>query len=189
MTDQDLNPKSKRSLVRLVADLPTLIVQLIKDEIESFKNELVSKLKHAGIGAGFLVVALFFAFTLQGKALRATAFNRTGARLIGFSPTTAGLTTFTFAAFLGTLSGVLIAPIITVYYDSGFLIGLKGFVAAIVGGLASYPMTAVGAVLVGTLEAFSSFWASGYKEVIVFTLIIPVLLWRSLRTHHVEDDE
>ncbi|PPF89875.1 phage holin family protein [Clavibacter michiganensis] len=62
MTDQDLNPKSKRSLVRLVADLPTLIVQLIKDEIESFKNELVSKLKHAGIGAGFLVVALFFAF-------------------------------------------------------------------------------------------------------------------------------
>ena len=49
MTDQDLNPKSKRSLVRLVADLPTLIVQLIKDEIESFKNELVSKLKQANI--------------------------------------------------------------------------------------------------------------------------------------------
>ena len=138
-----------------------------------------------------LIVAmgLFFAFTLRGKALRATAFNRTGARLIGFSPTSAGLMTFTFAAFLGTLSGVLIAPIITVYYDSGFLIGLKGFVAAIVGGLASYPMTALGAVLVGVLEAFSSFWASGYKEVIVFTLIIPVLIWLSITAVHHEEEE
>ena len=118
-----------------------------------------------------------------------TAFNRTGARLIGFSPTSAGLTTFTFAAFLGTLSGILIAPVVTIYYDSGFIIGLKGFVAAIVGGLASYPMTALGAVLVGILEAFSSFWASGYKEVIVFTLIIPVLIWLSLTAVHHEEEE
>jgi len=143
-----------------------------------------------GVTSALIVaMALFFALTLQGKALRATAFNRTGARLIGFSPTTAGLTTFTFAAFIGTLSGVLIAPIITVYYDSGFIIGLKGFVAAIVGGLASYPMTALGAVLVGVLEAFSSFWASGYKEVIVFTLIIPVLVWLSLTAVHHEEEE
>ena len=84
---------------------------------------------------------------------------------------------------------MLIAPIITVYYDSGFLIGLKGFVAAIVGGLASYPMTALGAVLVGVLEAFSSFWASGYKEVIVFTLIIPVLIWLSITAVHHEEEE
>ena len=45
------------------------------------------------------------------------------------------------------------------------------------------------ALLVGLLESYSSFWASAYKEVIVFTLIIPVLLWRSLRAHHVEEDE
>jgi branched-chain amino acid transport system permease protein len=143
-----------------------------------------------GVTALLIVaMALFFGFTLRGKALRATAFNRTGARLIGFSPTSAGLMTFTFAAFLGTLSGVLIAPIITVYYDSGFIIGLKGFVAAIVGGLASYPLTAIGAVMVGILEAFSSFWASGYKEVIVFTLIIPVLIWLSLTAVHHEEEE
>jgi len=79
--------------------------------------------------------------------------------------------------------------IITVYYDSGFIIGLKGFVAAIVGGLASYPLTAIGAVMVGILEAFSSFWASGYKEVIVFTLIIPVLIWLSLTAVHHEEEE
>ena len=84
---------------------------------------------------------------------------------------------------------MLIAPITTVYYDTGFLIGLKGFVGAIIGGLVSYPVAAVGAVLVGLLESYSSFWASAYKEVIVFTLIIPVLLWRSLRAHHVEEEE
>jgi branched-chain amino acid transport system permease protein len=135
------------------------------------------------------VMAGFFGYTLIGKALRATAFNRTGARLIGFSPATAGSTTFTMAAFIGTLSGVLIGPVVTIYYDSGFLIGLKGFVAAIVGGLVSYPITALGAILVGMLEAFASFWASGFKEVIVFTLIIPVLIWLSLTTAHHEEEE
>ena len=48
---------------------------------------------------------------------------------------------------------------------------------------------AAGAVLVGLLESFSSFWASAFKEVLVFTLIIPVLLWRSFNSHHVEDEE
>ncbi|MET0509173.1 MAG: branched-chain amino acid ABC transporter permease [Burkholderiaceae bacterium] len=140
---------------------------------------------------GLLIVAMAWVFgrTLYGKALRATAFNRVGARLIGFSPVTAGRITFTAAAFIGTLSGVLIGPIVTVYYDSGFIIGLKGFVAAIIGGLGSYPLTAVGAVLVGLLESFSSFWASGYKEVIVFTLIIPVLIVLSVTTVHHEQEE
>ena len=138
-----------------------------------------------------LIVALyiFFEKSLYGKALRATAVNRAGARLMGISTTLAGKLTFLLAAMIGTLSGILIAPITTVYYDTGFLIGLKGFVGAIVGGLASYPVAAAGAVLVGLLESFSSFWASAFKEVIVFTLIIPVLLWRSLTTHHVEEDE
>jgi branched-chain amino acid transport system permease protein len=66
---------------------------------------------------------------------------------------------------------------------------LKGFVAAIIGGLASYPVAAAGALLVGLLESFSSFWASAFKEVIVFTLIIPVLLWRSLGNRHLDEDE
>lgn len=138
-----------------------------------------------------LIVALyaFFERTIYGKALRATALNRTGARLMGISTTMAGKLSFTLAALIGAFSGILISPITTLYYDSGFLIGLKGFVGAIVGGLGSYPLAAAGAVLVGLLEAFSSFWASAFKEVIVFTLIIPVLVWRSLTTHHVEEDE
>ena len=132
---------------------------------------------------------MFFGRTLYGKALRATAINRVGARLVGVSPSLAGTLTFTLGALLCAFSGVLIGPITTVYYDSGFLMSLKGFVGAIIGGLVSYPLAAAGALLVGLIEAFASFWASGFKEVIVFTLIIPVLLWRSLTTHHHEDDE
>ena len=138
----------------------------------------------------FLVIAmaLFFKFTLFGKALRATAANRTGARLVGISPNFAGSLSITLSAAIGAVSGLLIGPIATIYYDSGFLIGLKGFVGAIVGGLASYPVAAAGAIFVGLVESFSSFWASAYKEVIVFTLIIPVLLWRSLTTTHHEEE-
>jgi branched-chain amino acid transport system permease protein len=131
---------------------------------------------------------LFFDRSLSGKALRATAVNRRGARLMGISTVRAGRLSFTLAAAMGALSGILIVPLTTIYYDSGFLIGLKGFVGAIVGALASYPVAAAGALLVGLLESYSSFWASAYKEVIVFTLIIPVLLWRSfVHPHH--DDE
>ncbi|MFO1414022.1 MAG: branched-chain amino acid ABC transporter permease [Burkholderiales bacterium] len=134
-------------------------------------------------------LALLFERTLYGKALRATAVNRVGARLAGISPEFAGVLTFALAALLCAFCGVLIGPITTVYYDSGFLISLKGFVGAIIGGLSSYPIAAAGALLVGLIESFSSFWASAFKEVIVFTLIIPVLLWRSLNTHHHEEDE
>jgi branched-chain amino acid transport system permease protein len=144
------------------------------------------------IGASaVLIVALylFFEKTLYGKALRATAVNRLGARLVGISTTLAGKLTFTVAAAIGAASGILVAPITTIYYDSGFLVGLKGFVGAIIGGLVSYPLAAAGAILVGMLESFSSFYASAFKEVIVFTLIIPVLLWRSLRSHHLEEEE
>ncbi|QFZ81335.1 branched-chain amino acid ABC transporter permease [Variovorax paradoxus] len=138
-----------------------------------------------------LVIAMFWFFgrSMVGKALRATAINRVGARLSGIPTELSGDLSFALAALIGAVSGLLIAPITTVYYDTGFLIGLKGFVAAIVGGLASYPLALAGALLVGLLEAFSSFWASAYKEVLVFTLIIPVLWWRSLRSHHVEDEE
>jgi branched-chain amino acid transport system permease protein len=93
------------------------------------------------------------------------------------------------AAFIGALSGVLIAPITTVYYDTGFLIALKGFVAPSSAAWPAIRWLRVGALIVGLLESFSSFWASAYKEVIVFTLIIPVLLWRSLNSRHVEEEE
>jgi branched-chain amino acid transport system permease protein len=132
---------------------------------------------------------LFFGLTLYGKALRATAVNRLGARLAGIRTTLSGQIAFLLASVIGALSGIMIVPITTLYYDSGFLIGLKGFVAAIIGGLVSYPLTAVAALFVGTVEAFSSFYASNYKEVIVFMLLIPVLLLRSLAAPAVEEEK
>lgn len=143
-----------------------------------------------GISTAFIVLlAYFFGRTIYGKALRAVAFNRNGARLVGISPSLAGTLAFALAAAIGCLSGILIAPITTMYYDSGFLIGLKGFVCAIVGGLSSYPVAAGGALMVGLIESFSSFWLSAYKDVIVFTLIIPVLLWLSMKSVHFEEEE
>jgi branched-chain amino acid transport system permease protein len=130
---------------------------------------------------------LFFERSIWGKALRATAVNRLGARLMGISSTSAGRLSFTMAAFIGALSGLLIGPTTTIFYDSGFLIGLKGFVAAVFAGLSSYPLALVGALGVGLLESFGSFWASAFKEVIVFGAILPVLLWRSLRDPHHEE--
>ena len=126
-------------------------------------------------------LALLFNGTLYGKALQATAINRLGARLVGIGTSLAGRTAFLMAGAVGALSGILVAPLATVYYDSGFLIGLKGFVAAIIGGMVSYPLAVLAAILVGCVESLSSFYASAFKEVIVFAVIIPVLLWRSLR--------
>jgi branched-chain amino acid transport system permease protein len=132
---------------------------------------------------------LFFDFTLYGKALRATAVNRLGARLVGIRTSLSGQLAFLMASVIGAISGILIVPITTLYYDTGFLIGLKGFIAAIIGGLVSYPLTAVAALVVGIVEAFSSFYASNFKEVIVFTLILPVLVLRSLAAPAVEEEK
>ncbi len=134
-----------------------------------------------------LAMFVFFERTLTGKALRATSVNRTGARLMGISGDAAGSLSFTMAAFIGALSGLLISPSTTIYYDTGFLIGLKGFVAAVFGGLASFPMALSGAIGVGLIESFGSFWASAFKEVIVFTVILPILLWRSFVDPHHEE--
>jgi branched-chain amino acid transport system permease protein len=129
----------------------------------------------------------FFGSTIHGKALRAAASDRLGARLVGIDAASTGALAFGLASFIAALAGVLIGAITPLSYDAGFDIGLKGFVAAIIGGLMSYPMAAVGALLVGVLESLSSFWASAYHEVIVFTLLIPALVWLSLRGGSPED--
>ena len=132
---------------------------------------------------------LYFEKTIAGKALRATASNRTGARIVGIRPQRTGSIAYFLASILGGVSGLLIGPVATLYYDSGFLIGLKAFVGAVVGGLMSYPLTALGAIGIGLLESFASFWSSNLKESIVFAALIPVLIWRSLITLHHEEEE
>ena len=133
---------------------------------------------------------LYFERTISGKALRATSSNRVGARVVGIRPQRTGTIAYLLGGLLGGVSGLLTGPIATLYYDSGFLIGLKAFVGAVVGGLMSYPLTAVGAICIGLLESFASFWSSQLKETIVFSALIPILIWRSLTsTHHEEEEE
>ncbi|HMN72857.1 MAG TPA: branched-chain amino acid ABC transporter permease [Rhodoblastus sp.] len=130
-----------------------------------------------------------FEYTLIGKALRATSSNRTGARLMGIRPARAGTIAYVLGSVLAGVSGLLIAPVNTIFYDSGFLIGLKAFVGAIIGGLYSYPGAAIGAVIVGLLESFASFVSSSLKDVIVFSILVPILIWRSLISVHVEEED
>ncbi|WP_050418953.1 branched-chain amino acid ABC transporter permease [Bradyrhizobium tropiciagri] len=127
-----------------------------------------------------LALSFFFGRTLEGKALKATAENRLGARLVGIRTVRAGRLALGVAAAIGSASGILLAPLSTIYYDTGFLIGLKGFIAAVIGGMVSYPVAAIGALMIGILESFITFETSSLKDVIVFTLILPVLLYRSL---------
>lgn len=130
----------------------------------------------------------FFTYTLTGKALQATAINRIGARLVAIRPNRAGTIAYLIGSLLAGISGVLIAPVNTIFYDSGFLLGLFAFVGAIIGGLSSYPGTMLGALLVGLLGSYASFYASAFKDVIVFAALVPVLLWRSIATVHSEED-
>ncbi|MBO0753501.1 MAG: branched-chain amino acid ABC transporter permease, partial [Bradyrhizobiaceae bacterium] len=132
---------------------------------------------------------LFFEFTLAGKALQATALNRTGARLMGIRPQLTGTIAYLLGSGLAAVSGILISPVNTIFYDSGLLIGLKAFVGAIIGGLVSFPVTAAGAVFVGLLESFAAFVSSAFKEVIVFSVLIPVLLWRSWTWAQAEESD
>ncbi len=144
------------------------------------------------VGSAIVLSGLFFLVferTVAGKALRATAVNRVGARLVGIRPARTALMAYGSASLLAGLIGILIGPVTTMYYDSGFIIGLKAFVAAIIGGLVSYPITALGALAVGLVESFASFWSGALKDVIVFSLLIPVLMLRSYLSRHEEEEQ
>jgi branched-chain amino acid transport system permease protein len=123
---------------------------------------------------------LFFRYTLAGKILRAVSVNRVGARLVGISSDISGAAAFGLASLIGAISGILIAPLSNVYHDSGFLLALKGFVGCVVGGLASFPLAALGSLLIGLLDSFSSFYASAFKDSIVFALLVPLLVYMSV---------
>ena len=130
---------------------------------------------------------LFFRRSLFGKALLAAAENRLGARLCGIRPEEVAMVAFAIAGLMAALSGLLLAPLINAAYFMGFMLGLKAFVAAILGGLVSYPVAFLGAVLVGLFESFTSFYASAYKEALVFLLLVPALFYQSLRAKGVEE--
>jgi branched-chain amino acid transport system permease protein len=127
-----------------------------------------------------IVVALawFFTRTLQGKAMLATSHNKLAAQLVGINTKTILLVSFGLSAALGALGGILVAPITGTSYDVGIMLGLKGFVAATLGGLGSGAGAIVGGLLLGVFEAMTAgYISSAYKDAAPFVLILLVLFF------------
>ena len=130
------------------------------------------------IGAGAIVVALwaFMSMTLTGKALVATAANRLAARLVGINTAAIVGLAFAVSAAIGAFGGILMTPITLTSYDVGTLLALKGFAAAMLGGMGNPLGAVIGGLVVGLLEAFSAgYLSSAYKDAIAFLVILGVL--------------
>jgi branched-chain amino acid transport system permease protein len=131
---------------------------------------------------------VFFRFTLFGKALRAASVNRDGAQYCGVPVGMVGRLSYFIAAALSGLSGTLLAPLVTANYEMGFVVGLKGFVGAAMGGLVNYPLSLAGVFVVGLFESFSAFLSSAFRDAWVFSLVIPILLRRNSKQGEDLDD-
>lgn len=132
-----------------------------------------------GIGATLVVgLVLFFTRTLIGKAILATSMNKEAARLVGIRTQLVLMLAFMVSALLGSVAGVVVAPITFTSYDIGIMLGLKGFVAAAIGGLGSGVGAVVGGLLLGVVEAMAAgYISSDYKDAVAFSMILVVLFF------------
>lgn len=122
---------------------------------------------------------LFFERTAIGSALRACMMNREVSRLMGISPDRMALLSFMLGAGLAGVAGVSVAPVSLAAYDMGLMIGLKGFVAAVLGGLVSIPGAVMGGLVLGVLESLGAgLISSGYKDAIAFLILLIMLVFR-----------
>ncbi len=131
-------------------------------------------------GALVIVLALgwFFTRTLTGKAVMATAHNRLAAQLVGVNVRFVLMLSFGLSAGIGAIAGVLVTPITLTSYDVGTMLALKGFAAAILGGLGSAAGAVLGGLLVGIAEAMGAGYVSSeYKDAIAFVIILLVLFF------------
>jgi len=131
-----------------------------------------------GIAAlAFALLWVFFTRTYAGTAVRACAINPRGARLMGIRVDRASLLAWTLSGALGATAGAVIAPITYATYDMGLMLGLKGFVAAVLGGLVS-PLGAIaGGFLLGVLESLAAgLVSSAYKDAVAFVVLIVLCL-------------
>ncbi|RJF83356.1 branched-chain amino acid ABC transporter permease [Azospirillum cavernae] len=130
--------------------------------------------------AGVLIVAigLFFNKTLTGKAMLATSHNRLAAQLVGIDVKRVVLASFALSAALGAVGGAVVAPITFSYTEMGIMLGLKGFTAAVLGGLGHGPGAVAGGLIVGVAEALGAgYISSAYKDAVAFVIILAVLLF------------
>lgn len=129
-------------------------------------------------GAAIVLIALwlFMSKTLRGKALLATAANRTAAQLTGINTSSVIGMAFVISAIIGAIGGILATPITLTYYDGGTMLALKGFAAAVLGGMGNPVGAVVGGIVLGLLEQFSAgYISSQYKDAVAFIVILLVL--------------
>jgi branched-chain amino acid transport system permease protein len=128
--------------------------------------------------AVILALGWFTNRTLFGKAMLATSFNNLAAQLVGIGVKRVLLVSFAVSAMLGAVGGIVTTPITFTSYESGIMLGLKGFSAAILGGLGSGPGAILGGLIVGITEALASgYLSSAYKDVFAFVIILCVLFF------------
>jgi branched-chain amino acid transport system permease protein len=134
------------------------------------------------LGVTMVVTAglqFFYKRTITGKAMRACAFNRRAASLVGISVNRMVLLSFALSAAIGAAAGIVIVPITLCGYDVGTMLGLKGFCAAVLGGLGSSPGSILGGFLLGVLEALGAgLISSGFKDAIAFFVLLLMLFLR-----------
>lgn len=122
---------------------------------------------------------LFFQYSITGKAMRACAANRRAAGLVGIDVKRMVLFSFVISSALGSLAGIIVAPLTMTSYDVGVMLGLKGFCAAIIGGMSGGLATVLGGILLGTLESLGAgLISSGYKDAIAFIILLLILFVR-----------
>lgn len=133
------------------------------------------------LGVSVAMIALiwwFFNRTVYGKAMLATSYNSVAAVLVGINAKRVLLVSFALSAMLGAVGGIVVTPITFTNTDAGIMLGLKGFAAAVLGGLGSGLGAVVGGLLVGIAEAFAAgYLSSAYKDAIAFVIILFVLMF------------
>ncbi|MEH6472571.1 MAG: branched-chain amino acid ABC transporter permease [Halopseudomonas sp.] len=133
-----------------------------------------------GITVGLVIgVRYFFDKTLIGKAILACSCNKTAAGLVGINVKLMLLTSYGLSAAIGAVAGLLIAPIAFTSFDAGTMLGLKGFSAAILGGMGSSMGAVAGGLVLGVLESLGAgLISSGYKDAMAFVIILAVLFFK-----------
>jgi branched-chain amino acid transport system permease protein len=160
-----------RSLAPLIGGAP---LQILTASLQR-QALLVIATSLAAVGG----LHLFFNKTVLGLAVRASVMNRMAARLMGVAPDRMSVLAFAISAGMGALAGVLIAPLQTAIYDMGLMLGLKGFVAAVLGGLTNAPASILGGLVLGVVESLTAgLLSSAYRDAIAFLLLVTMLFVR-----------
>jgi branched-chain amino acid transport system permease protein len=122
---------------------------------------------------------IFFSYTITGKAMRACAYNPYAASLVGIDVKIMVLLSFVISSAIGSMAGIIIAPLTMTSYDVGIMLGLKGFCAVIIGGMSSGLGTVLGGLFLGLLESLGAGYISAsYKDAIAFIILLLILFFR-----------